>query len=173
MYIDDRFYLRELTKEEFHAVTNYKKDEAAITRLYEQIAKDQSLKKMEEAHEKARKLLMQLEVTTKAFGIYDDDIYAGYISFANYNTREPEIQIELQEEYRSRGIGYKALRLLIRKIFDERKDVAFLIYCVRVDNLISIKLVEKLGGKLIQSGDFFERLIKRYHILRDSEERVK
>jgi hypothetical protein len=100
------------------------------------------------------------------FALYNKNEYAGYISFSGYDTDTPEISLEITEKYRYKGIAYKALLALKEKVFSENSDIKYLIYRARYDNVPSIKLVEKLGGQLIITGDFIEEIIKEYHIYR-------
>lgn len=90
----------------------------------------------------------------------------GDITFSGENTRQPEIGIELVEDYRGKGIGCFLLNALMPRV-EEGYDVEFFIYRVRNDNQASIRLAEKLGGKLIktyQPVPKFDLAFHTYHI---------
>lgn len=72
--------------------------------------------------------------------------FCGYCAIKDYRKEKPEMEIELLEAYRRKGIGYTSLRLLIHKITDEYKVTNFT-YCTDSDNYASQALARKLGGK--------------------------
>ena len=116
---------------------------------------------------KVEEILRRLNKNSRSFGVYFGDEYVGYVSFVNYDRKNPEIQIELSEAHRNKGIGFRALSLLTKRIFEEKQDIEYFVYCVMVDNPASIRLIEKLGGKKIETEHFVEKNVNKYHILRD------
>ena len=80
------------------------------------------------------------------FMVYEDSLgYCGNISLQHLENDSPEIGIELFEECRNRGIGPKAVKLLIR---EEQKYRPKESYKVRISskNEHSIYVFEKLGA---------------------------
>ena len=159
----DKYLIKELTGEEFQEKTCYESDCQALTRLFIETRRgaDENSVKAE-----AEELVNRLNGVRRSFGIYYDKEYIGYVAFTDYDNKNPEIQIELSEPFRNKGIGFRVLSLLINQIFQEREDIEYFIYCVRVDNIASVKLVEKLGGKKIQTGNFVEQIIAKYYLFR-------
>ena len=77
--------------------------------------------------------------------IENDDMFCGYCNVDKGNT--PEIGISLLTEFQSKGIGAKAIKLLWDKVSDERKELQYFVARVENDNIRSIKLFERLGGR--------------------------
>ncbi len=73
----------------------------------------------------------------------------GEITFSGKDELKPEIGIKIQEGFRNKGIGYKILKKLIIDL-SEAKNIEYFTYFVRNDNIASVRLVEKLGGKRIK-----------------------
>ena len=159
----DKYFIKELTEKEFQAKTCYESDCEALTRLFTETMGDSDLNSIKT---KAEKLVNRLNGIRRSFGIYDDEEYVGYVAFVNYDKKNPEIQIELNEPFRNKGVGFRALSLLINQIFQEREDIEYFVYCVMVDNIASIKLIEKLGGNKIKTLDFLEQIVSKYHLFR-------
>ena len=113
---------------------------------------------LEEAVEKTQKRV-------RAFGLYEGDAYVGYIALTDYESSTPEIQLELLEAYRGRGIGYQGLRLVIDEAFQD-PHIDFLIYRAQLNNLASIALAQKCGGTPIRENAFMDSIIAKYHIFR-------
>lgn len=105
-------------------------------------------------------------IDDKRYGLFSKNTYIGYVCLANYSTETPEIQIKLIENFRNRGIGYKAVSWVIKQAFT-RKDVKYLIYRVLVNNENSLSLIRKLGGKEIVASGEQDVYIKTFHIYRN------
>lgn len=163
VFLFDKYSIKELTEKEFQEKTCYESDCEALTRLFIQTREGGDLNS---AKTKAEELVNRLNGIRRAFGIYHNEEYVGYVSFANYDKKTPEIQIELSESFRGKGIGFQSLSLLTNQIFQEREDIEYFIYNVMIDNIVSIKLIEKLGGKKIVTGDFVEQIISKYYLFR-------
>lgn len=160
------YSIKEMTKEEFLEKTDYKSEHQALTDLIVEVMGKDKESTINSIKTKSEDVFNMLNGITRSFGIYFSDEYIGYISFIGYDGTTPEIQIELTESHRNKGIGYRALSLLINLIFKEKQDIEYFVYCASVDNVASIKLVEKLGGEKVKTGHFIERLISKYHILK-------
>lgn len=73
------------------------------------------------------------------------DIYLGNLMLKNISANRPEIGIDIVREYRNRGIGYDAVKLLMSRAMEVsgRTDFEVRIYS---DNEPSKRLFEKLGA---------------------------
>ena len=158
------YSIKEMTEQEFQSRTHHQREYKSLTNLLGEIVSNTKKEDMPSIKEKVEKILSRVDEISRSFGVYLGDEYVGYVSFVNYDSKNPEIQIELSEAHRGRGIGFRALSLLINLIFEEKQDVEYFLYRVRVDNIASIRLIEKLGGKKIETGHFVEQIISRYHI---------
>ena len=72
----------------------------------------------------------------------------GFCEIEHVSTDEPTIGITLAQNYRGKGYGYLAAKMMIEegwKIFNH----PYFVWEVMQDNIASRKLVLKLGGKLI------------------------
>ena len=165
------YVIKEISPEEFNRLTNHERNQAALTQLLQGLQRESGAATDAGLSKKAKVLLTRYEGAARSFGIYLQDEYAGYVSFAEYACATPEIQIELQEKHRNKGIGYAAISLLTSRIFAERQDVEYFLYRVRSDNVASTRLIEKLGGKKIERGEFIEKIIKKYHLYRHEEDK--
>ena len=166
IFSSGEYLIKELTEKEFREKTHYERDHETLSNVLIETGGDGDLPTPQSVQTKAKTLLKRLNGIRRAFGLYYNDEYFGYISFVGYDSITPEIQIELNELFRNKGIGFRVLSLLINQIFEERSDIEYFRYCVLVDNIASIKLVEKLGGKKIETGHFIEQIISKYHIAR-------
>lgn len=86
--------------------------------------------------------------------------FCGYCAIKNIKQDKPEIEIELLEKFRGRGIGYAALCNLIHAMAEEY-GVRNFTYCTDSDNYVSQALVSKVGGR--PDG------LKRFFFLRENE----
>ncbi len=113
-------------------------------------------------------MLLRISELTKSHYIYKismDGQAVGEITFGE-NERKPVIGIEIEEQFRNRGIGYKVLKCLLARD-SAHGDVEYFVYSVRNDNIPSIRLVEKLGGVRVKTFKIFENHdleIYTYHI---------
>lgn len=74
-----------------------------------------------------------------------DGKMCGYCAIKDTDADVPEVEIELFEKYRQRGIGYEAMFLLLEQTMQESHKQRFR-YCLEPDNFLSRALVKKLGG---------------------------
>lgn len=86
----------------------------------------------------------------------------GYVILHNYSTPTPEVEISINEDYQSKGIGYKAMQYVMACVF-ERKDVWYLVYRLRVENQKSLNLVKKCNGIEVKN-DKSLGIIKEFYI---------
>lgn len=82
-----------------------------------------------------------------AFFISKNGNQVGEVSFSSVHSTTPEISIELNEEYRGKGLGYLFLKTLIDYVA-KKYTVNHFVYKVFEYNEASFKVAEKLGGKL-------------------------
>jgi RimJ/RimL family protein N-acetyltransferase len=82
-----------------------------------------------------------------AYTIVTEDTgdFCGYCAVKDIHAEKPEIVIELLKRYRGKGIGFKALSLLMTEA-GERYKISCFTAAVEPDNRISQKLMRKLGG---------------------------
>lgn len=83
----------------------------------------------------------------KNYIIECDGIFCGYCNVEEGNT--PGIGICLLTEFQNKGIGSRAIKLLWDKVADERQELQYFVARVENDNIHSIKMFERLGGKKI------------------------
>lgn len=72
--------------------------------------------------------------------------FLGYCAIKNRKDDIPEISIELLKEYHRKGVGYRAVRMLMKEI-DRNFHKNVFYYKVEPDNYGSLLLVRKLKGK--------------------------
>ncbi len=75
--------------------------------------------------------------------------YVGEITFSGNKEDEFDIGIEIEEKFRQWGYGYRLLTMAIDRLC-KTKRVKKLTYRVMSNNVASISLAEKIGGKLIK-----------------------
>ena len=75
----------------------------------------------------------------------------GFIEASTNMDNHKEIGIAILSEYRHKGLGYAASYRFIKYLFDNQ-DVDAIYWSVFRHNTSSIKIAEKLGGKLIGEG---------------------
>ena len=165
---DLNIVLKIMSDEEFEKRAEESEEDSAISQLATAFAASVDEKKLNTVLQSISEILEKNERSKRVFGLYDGDTYVGYVALADYESSTPEIQIELVEEYRQRGIGYQALQSVIDLVF-QRKDVTFLIYRAKIDNLPSIALAKKCGGVLEKHDPLLDRIIHRYHIYRPNK----
>jgi len=158
------FYVKELSEEEFYKLSGAKED-VEYFKQKETIAPKEDLKTFEQMTKIITKIHSNAIKNSKPYGIYEKDVYVGFICFDCTLPKSPELEINIKEEYRGQGVGYNVSNFLIEKEF-KNQEVEFILYRAKVDNEASIKLVKKLGGKEVFSGEIIEKIIKTYHIYR-------
>lgn len=166
--ICDNIILKDISEEEFYEKSGAKEEEALLLELAELCEQSSQTEKMQDAFQVVQGVLSRMHRQIRAFALFDEEDYIGYISLSDHGTPTPEIHIELCEEYRRRGIGSQALRLVIDEAF-QNASVDFLIYRVHGENVASIALVEKCGGVLIETGSYIDEIIRHYHICRPNK----
>lgn len=157
-------YVERLCEEEFYKLSGAKAD-VEYFRQNKLSATKENVKTFEKTAEIVIKSHNKNIKNSKPYGIYENDVYVGFVCFDYSSTKTPELGISIEEEYRKRGIGYNVSKFLIEKEF-ENPEVEYILYRVRVDNEASIKLVKKLGGREVFSGDIIDKIIKKYKIYR-------
>lgn len=93
--------------------------------------------------------------------------YTGLQSFAELDA--PELSIELAEKYQRQGIGTMALQLIMSRFTEVTGSKEF-ISKVRPENLVSQRLMRKLGGKPAGVAPFPEIPESVLRSMEDSEE---
>lgn len=78
--------------------------------------------------------------------IYSDDEFCGYCGIDKIDTRTPEVAIELLKKCHGRGIGYDALSTFIRE-YAKIVEIDYFLSRVDAENIASINLMKKVGGK--------------------------
>ena len=160
--IFDKIYLKEISAEEFKILSNYHENLQAFEQTLESLVKNLSKEKKKKA-ENITKIFCK---PARSFGLYDGEKYIGYLSFSNYESATPEIQIDIHEPYQRKGIGYKGVSFLTAELFREREDIEYFIYRVRIENVASRKLIEKLGGEEMSTDAMVAKFIKKIRITR-------
>lgn len=119
-------------------------------------------------HDLPEEALLRISELTKSHYIYTiskDGQAVGEVTFGE-NDAKPVIGIEIEEQFRNCGIGYKILKELIARRSADG-DIEYFVYTVRNDNIPSVRLVEKLGGIRAKTFKLFENNdleIFTYHI---------
>jgi RimJ/RimL family protein N-acetyltransferase len=165
---DLNIVLKNMSDEEFEQRMEESEEDSVISQLATALATSVDEKELNTVLQAISEILEKNERSKRVFGLYNGDTYVGHIVLADYESSTPEIQIELVEEYRHRGIGYRALQSVIDLVF-QRKDVAFLIYRAGIDDIPSIALAQKCGGVLEKYDPLLDRIIHRYHIYRPNK----
>lgn len=109
---------------------------------------------------------MKLEDEQINCAIMDGKTVYGFCGIKKEVETYPEVEIEILKEYIHRGIGYKALTLLLEKSYHEKGFQTF-IAKVSPDNYPSILLFRKVGAKpagLKRNIVIDEKEIKEYEI---------
>ena len=139
-------------------------NDEASSKDSEQFLKE-TLKGINELSEDAFSKISKKFKIGSIYKISKDGQNVGEITFREEKSR-PVIGIEIEEQFRNRGTGYKVLKeLLARHSADG--GVEYFVYSVRNDNIPSIRLVEKLGGVRVKTFKLFEHnnlAIYTYHI---------
>ena len=94
--------------------------------------------------------------------------FLGYIALHKLNTKTPEMGIWLKESAHNNGYGFEALSLL-KKWANKNLLFDYLKYPVEKNNLASIALAKKLGGKI---GDEYIKKSESGKLLDEFEYRI-
>ena len=119
-------------------------------------------------HNLSEDALLRISELTKSRYVYTiskGGQTVGEITFGE-NDVKPVIGIEIEEQFRNRGIGYKLLKELISRRSADG-EIEYFVYSVRNDNIPSVRLAEKLGGVRVKTFKLFEHndlAIFTYHI---------
>ena len=132
------FYVKELSEEEFYKLSGAKED-VEYFKQKETIAPKEDLKTFEQMTKIITKIHSNAIKNSKPYGIYEKDVYVGFICFDCTLPKSPELEINIKEEYRGQGVGYNVSNFLIEKEF-KNQEVEFILYRAKVDNEASIKL---------------------------------
>ncbi len=163
--ICENITLKDISEEEFRQKTEEDQASSDLMELVTHIDRNTQKEDLETMLQTLNEALKKLERSVRAFGLYEGNVYIGYIALADYESDTPEIQIELAESHRHRGIGHQALRLVIGEVF-QNTNADFLIYRAHCENIASIALIKKCGGILIRENPFLDSIISKYHIYR-------
>lgn len=157
--INEFITAKQHTIQEYSELTEKRKTIDAILKLCSNL--DESKQKSTET---AQQLVDLYKKEILSFGLYSNNLPIGRISFVEIDTESPEIEIELNKDYQNKGIGYESLKKLTKIVAFTNKNVKYFIYRVVIDNLASINLIEKLGGKRIINHPLLEKVYKTYHL---------
>ncbi len=81
------------------------------------------------------------------YSIYDaSGEYCGNIVLNHWEEPTPEIGIDLVEPKRNKGIAAKCIKLLARRVYEERNDIEHFILRVSSGNPHSRHMIEKMGA---------------------------
>lgn len=103
----------------------------------------------------------------KIYSIFDSNSeYCGSIELQQHNDNTPEIGIDLLEAKRNQGIAAKAVKLLVKKVHEEKNVESFLIR-ISSKNSHSRHVFEKMGAVLIgEENSLWERFV---NVLKDEK----
>lgn len=88
--------------------------------------------------------------TTVAFLILNDSKeVCGICNLDNIDTATPCIGIDILEQHRNKGCGYKAIKLMLENT-KNICNIEYFIWKCNTENIASQKLAEKLNGKLLE-----------------------
>ena len=82
----------------------------------------------------------------KQYGVWNQDgEMVAHVGLTSWSTGTPELQITVAESQRRRGYATECLQYLIPWLF-QNGDLAYIVYRLRKDNVVSEKIVRQLGG---------------------------
>ncbi len=162
-FITKDVYVKEISVEEYERLSEVIEDEERLKNRENITQEDKEF--VERILEEVRRRMKKDFKDFKPYGLFCGDEYVGYVGLEGYTSDCPEIQIEIQKGFRGKGIGYKAVKYVAEQVF-KRENVKCLRYRVLINNVVSLKLIEKLGGKEIEKGDVIEEFIKTFHLYR-------
>lgn len=73
----------------------------------------------------------------------------GYIEIADSDSRTPELGIDIDDKYRSKGYGSEAVGLIIEYCL-ENYDINYFVWRTSTKNAVSCAIAKKYGAVLIQ-----------------------
>ena len=147
---DEKIRLRTLCKEDEETYLYLQRHASLVAPLYEK-NKDLWEYMIPDLKEK----LEDDEMRCLIYEIGNSDA-VGVIEASMNMDNHKEIGIAILPEYRHKGLGYAASYRFIKYLFDNQETDA-IYWNVFRHNIPSIKLAEKLGGKLIGEGQMLER----------------
>ena len=147
---DEKIRLRTLCKEDEETYLYLQRHASLVAPLYEK-NKDLWEYMIPDLKEK----LEDDEMRCLIYEIGNSDA-VGFIDASTNMDNHKEIGIAILPEYRHKGLGYAASYRFIKYLFDNQETDA-IYWNVFRHNIPSIKLAEKLGGKLIGEGQMLER----------------
>ncbi len=145
-------YLKSLSKEE---ITKIMADQSAVFDIIQRLQS-----------------LLDTEYSAVYGGFYNGELIS-YVALTEIidstegkKTNTAEIHVEVLPEYHGQGFGFEMLSRVIEMVFSETV-YPFLNYTVIPSNVVSIALVEKLGGVLQEPKSYAEEMLLRtYHLNR-------
>ena len=116
--------------------------------IFIELQKENNIVKSMMKEEAYRNMLWNEHIEYKAlmFSVIVDNEYAGYCGIKNTTHEQWEIAIEILNKWKHKGIGYRAISVMLDEI-KNRLNVSE--FCVRIDaeNYPSQRLFEKLGAE--------------------------
>lgn len=106
--------------------------------------------------EKCKEQLSSNSEITFSIRLSDTGLYIGYFELKGLDG-EPEIGIDLIENYQNQGFGYEVCQTVIDYIF-ARTDIDVLKYNCFRNNIASLQLAKKLGAVQVTEKVLFEKL---------------
>lgn len=112
--------------------------------------------------------------TTETFVILNKDFDVCGVCHLDHTDRiNPEISINIDEAYQRKGLGYKAVKLMLKST-QSICNAEYYVWKCFDDNLASQKLAEKLNGKLVRKQPCFSQALiekgKKYGIYKSDDE---
>lgn len=83
----------------------------------------------------------------------------GYINLTFGDSRQAEVDLAVIEEYRRKGYAFEAAKLLIQNTI-KNGLVESVIWSAFPSNKASCRIAEKLGGVLIERGNFIKEAMQ-------------
>lgn len=141
-------------------------DKDNFVELQRQINGDSTIFLMSAIKDFAWNTLLSYE-NDRAYSIYESGgEYCGCIELNNYKDDIPEIALNLVEGKRNQGVAAKAVKMLVKKLCEERRVDYFLVR-IMSDNSHSKHVFEKMGAVLIGEEDRPEvKLLKELNKLK-------
>lgn len=116
--------------------------------MFIELQKENNIVKSMLKEEAYRNMLWKEHIEHKAlmFSIEVDNEYVGYCGIKNTAQEQWEIAIEILNKWKQKGIGYKAIRVMLSEI-KNRLNVSEFRVRIDAENYPSQKLFEKLGAE--------------------------
>lgn len=151
-------------KDEEYILRRYEADEAdhhAFLQAMEEAApgsillKDENYMKNSWKEALAGDETLQLKVMDKR-----TKAYVGYVMLQHLDTREPELGIQLLQDYQHQGIGSRVMRLFVERL-RMLLDIDYFYVRIKSDNYASQRLFEGMGAVTIgEEGSEYTELMR-------------